>query len=205
MRLKLGMMIFPSCAGKTLPAIPNQKNQNRYSAKSSVEKIDRKGNILHYTYDTINMQRTEKTFNPDNVLTSSTETDYGQYGTPVRITGKDGADNQLYMYEYTCDGLGQVTRFDQHIGEAGSSKHYSVENLYNKAGQLNKTWLRDESGATPELIRKLDYAPNDPDFKDVPKAVSRVKFCDNNETDILLRTAGYYWGRGGKGGVRYKR
>jgi hypothetical protein len=35
MKLKLGMVIFPSCAGKTSPATPNQKNQNCYSAKSS--------------------------------------------------------------------------------------------------------------------------------------------------------------------------
>ena len=39
-----------------------------------------------------------------------------------------------------------------------------------------------------------EYVRSSSDFKDVPKMVSRVKYCDNDETDVLLRAASCFWG-----------
>lgn len=162
-----------------------------------LQQKDRKGNTVEYTYDSINMLRTEKTYNPAGILTSTTEIDYGQYGIPIGIQEMD-ATGILYRKEYVYDGLAGLVeyyQYHQYVDADNYEKLYSIENIYDSAGQLDKTILRQGKGDSGTLIKALDYEPVDQDTLETNASVTSVWEYDGTTTqDRIARITKKFWG-----------
>jgi hypothetical protein len=128
------------------------------------------------------MLRTEETYHYSDPYnpTATTETDYGQYGTPVVVEGIKGSTT-LYRKEYTYNGLGLLTeyhQYDQYSGAGSYKKLYSIQNEYDDAGNLDISILREGPVDTGELIKALDYDP-------VDQALLSVIFCDPGSSLLM--------------------